>query len=88
VRIGIARRDKIYDMSETPQSQTKTPAVPAGSASSATGVAGQSAGQSAGHHAATGTGPKIHRVCIGCNNMFEVTMDNYEAKHCSTCHKG
>jgi len=32
--------------------------------------------------------PKIHRVCIGCNNMFEVTMDNYEAKHCSACHKG
>jgi hypothetical protein len=48
----------------------------------------RAAGQSAGHHAATGSGPKIHRVCIGCNNMFEVTMDNYEAKHCSTCHKG
>lgn len=32
--------------------------------------------------------PKIHRVCIGCNNMFEVTMDNFEAKHCPTCHKG
>jgi hypothetical protein len=32
--------------------------------------------------------PKIHRVCIGCNNMFEVTLDNYEAKHCPTCHKG
>ena len=31
---------------------------------------------------------KIHRVCIGCNNMFEVTMDNYEAKHCPNCHKG
>ena len=31
---------------------------------------------------------KIHRVCIGCNNMFEVTMENYEAKHCSVCHKG
>lgn len=31
---------------------------------------------------------KIHRVCIGCNNMFEVTMENFEAKHCSTCHKG
>ncbi|HXW55557.1 MAG TPA: hypothetical protein VEJ67_07410 [Candidatus Cybelea sp.] len=30
---------------------------------------------------------KIHRVCIGCNNMFEVTMDNYEAKHCPACHK-
>ena len=32
--------------------------------------------------------PKIHRVCIGCNNMFLVTMDNYEAKHCPVCHKG
>jgi len=32
--------------------------------------------------------PKIHRVCIGCNNMFEVTLDNFEAKHCSACHKG
>ena len=32
--------------------------------------------------------PKIHRVCIGCNNMFKVTLDNYEAKHCPTCHKG
>ena len=32
--------------------------------------------------------PKIHRVCIGCNNMFEVTLDNYEAKHCPVCHKG
>ena len=31
--------------------------------------------------------PKIHRVCIGCNNMFEVTLDNYEAKHCPVCHK-
>jgi hypothetical protein len=81
VQVGIARRDKIYGMSETPQSQTKPPAT---SAPSATGAAGQSAG----HHAAAGSGPKIHRVCIGCNNMFEVTMDNYEAKHCSTCHKG
>ncbi|MFZ0036829.1 MAG: hypothetical protein WAK91_05375 [Candidatus Acidiferrales bacterium] len=37
----------------------------------------------------TGDGkPKIHRVCIGCNNMFEVTLDNYEAKHCPVCHKG
>jgi hypothetical protein len=31
--------------------------------------------------------PKIHRVCISCNNMFEVTIDNYEEKHCSVCHK-
>jgi len=31
---------------------------------------------------------KIHRVCIGCNNMFEVTMDQIDAKHCPACHKG
>jgi len=31
---------------------------------------------------------KIHRVCIGCNNMFEVTIDHIDAKHCSACHKG
>ena len=31
---------------------------------------------------------KIHRVCIGCNNMFEVTMDHIDAKHCPACHKG
>jgi hypothetical protein len=61
-------------MSETPQAQTKTPAP-------------TNAGHAGGHQA-TGTGPRIHRVCIGCNNMFEVTMENYEAKHCSTCHKG
>jgi hypothetical protein len=30
----------------------------------------------------------IHRVCIGCNQMFLVTMDHYEAKHCPACHKG
>jgi len=77
-RIGVAHRDKIHGMSETPQPQTKSPAASAPSAP---------AGHAASHHA-TGTGPKIHRVCIGCNNMFEVTMDNYEAKHCSTCHKG
>ncbi len=35
-----------------------------------------------------GDKPKIHRVCIQCNNMFEVTADNYEAKHCPNCHKG
>ncbi|MGH9815630.1 MAG: hypothetical protein ACRD5F_03780 [Candidatus Acidiferrales bacterium] len=32
--------------------------------------------------------PVIHRVCIQCNNMFTVTADNFEAKHCPTCHKG
>jgi membrane protease subunit (stomatin/prohibitin family) len=36
----------------------------------------------------TSAKPKIHRVCISCNNMFEVTIDNYEAKHCPNCHKG
>jgi len=61
-------------MSETPQAPAK-PIAPAAE------------GHSGGHHA-TGSGPKIHRVCIGCNNMFEVTMENYEAKHCSACHKG
>jgi rRNA maturation endonuclease Nob1 len=30
---------------------------------------------------------KIHRVCIGCNNMFEVTIENYELKHCPVCRK-
>jgi rRNA maturation endonuclease Nob1 len=48
--------------------------------------------QSPSHGAAAKPGeksdPKIHRVCIGCNNMFEVTLDNYEAKHCPACHKG
>jgi hypothetical protein len=33
------------------------------------------------------TKAKIHRVCIGCNNMFEVTMENYEVKHCPSCRK-
>lgn len=32
--------------------------------------------------------PVIHRVCIQCNNMFTVTMDRFEAKHCPKCHKG
>jgi hypothetical protein len=53
--------------------------------------AGAHAPEGAGGHgkdAATATGPKIHRVCISCNNMFVVPVDNYEAKHCSVCHKG
>ncbi|MGA8145582.1 MAG: hypothetical protein WB987_16980 [Candidatus Acidiferrales bacterium] len=62
-------------MSETPQPQTKAPPAPSSHAA-------------ADSHASGKAGPKIHRVCIGCNNMFEVTMDNYEAKHCSACHKG
>jgi len=32
--------------------------------------------------------PVIHRVCIQCNNMFQVTIDRIEAKHCPNCHKG
>ncbi len=32
--------------------------------------------------------PPLHRVCIQCNNMFRVTPENYEAKHCPNCHKG
>jgi hypothetical protein len=32
--------------------------------------------------------PKIHRVCITCNNMFVVTADRYDAKQCPNCHKG
>ncbi len=37
----------------------------------------------------TGTQPQpvIHRVCISCNNMFRVTPENYEAKHCPICRK-
>ena len=30
---------------------------------------------------------KIHRVCISCNYMFEVTPENIGAKHCPKCHK-
>jgi hypothetical protein len=48
----------------------------------------QQSGHTAETRAGDKTAPKIHRVCIGCNNMFEVTMENYEAKHCSICHKG
>lgn len=32
--------------------------------------------------------PVIHRVCIQCNNMFQVTPDRIDAKHCPNCHKG
>ncbi len=32
--------------------------------------------------------PVIHRVCIQCNNMFRVTPDKFDAKHCPICHKG
>jgi hypothetical protein len=31
---------------------------------------------------------KIHRVCISCNYMFEVSVDDFTAKHCPKCHKG
>jgi hypothetical protein len=32
--------------------------------------------------------PVLHRVCIQCNNMFRVTPDHFDAKHCPNCHKG
>ena len=32
--------------------------------------------------------PVIHRVCIQCNNMFQVTPDRIDAKQCPNCHKG
>jgi hypothetical protein len=32
--------------------------------------------------------PLIHRVCVTCNNMFQVTPERYEAKQCPACHKG
>lgn len=54
--------------------------------SAATHRAEQSAPQQAPAPAQR-TGEKIHRVCIGCNNMFEVTIENYELKHCPVCRK-
>jgi len=30
----------------------------------------------------------LHRVCIQCNNMFQVTPDKFDAKQCPACHKG
>jgi len=30
----------------------------------------------------------LHRVCIQCNNMFQVTADKFDAKQCPACHKG
>jgi len=30
----------------------------------------------------------LHRVCIQCNNMFQVTPDRFDAKQCPSCHKG
>ena len=32
--------------------------------------------------------PVLHRVCIQCNNMFQVTPEHYDAKQCPNCHKG
>ncbi len=32
--------------------------------------------------------PVIHRVCIQCNNMFQVPPDKFDAKQCPNCHKG
>ena len=42
-----------------------------------------------GHQHRVGTQtPRIHRVCVTCNNMFQVTPERYEAKQCPSCHKG
>jgi hypothetical protein len=30
----------------------------------------------------------LHRVCIQCNNMFQVTPDKFDVKQCPNCHKG
>ena len=60
-------------MAETTPAKPETPAAPAAHGHAPDPAAAQK--------------PKIHRVCISCNNMFEVTIDNYEAKHCSACHK-
>jgi hypothetical protein len=64
-------------MSDAPQTQTKE-------------TAGAHSPEAVGSHGkeSAAAGPKIHRVCISCNNMFVVPVDNYEAKHCSVCHKG
>ena len=32
--------------------------------------------------------PVLHRVCIQCNNMFQVPPDRFDAKQCPACHKG
>ena len=29
----------------------------------------------------------LHRICIQCNNVFCVTPEHYDAKHCPTCRK-
>jgi rRNA maturation endonuclease Nob1 len=50
-------------------------------------TSGQSAQPQHELHAGQTPRAKIHRVCIGCNNMFEVTIENYEVKHCPTCRK-
>jgi hypothetical protein len=31
--------------------------------------------------------PRIHRVCVTCNNMFEVDSAHFESKHCSVCRR-
>jgi len=30
----------------------------------------------------------LHRVCIQCNNMFQVSPERFDAKQCPACHKG
>lgn len=34
------------------------------------------------------TSSALHRVCIQCNNVFQVTPDKFDAKQCPACHKG
>lgn len=31
--------------------------------------------------------PRIHRVCVTCNNMFEVDPAHFESKHCHVCRR-
>jgi hypothetical protein len=69
-------------MSDTPQTTQAT------QKSQAPAQEGAGSSDAHGHDDAAAAGPKIHRVCISCNNMFVVPVDNYEAKHCSVCHKG
>ena len=37
----------------------------------------------------SGSKPEVlNRVCIQCNNVFQVSPDKFDAKQCSNCHKG
>jgi len=33
------------------------------------------------------TTPRIHRVCVTCNNMFETDPAHFDAKYCPTCRR-